>query len=434
MAVYQIIFNIVLYFSEGLILYYYANSFFQRKYSAQKTITFIMLFHIVLFGIYYANSTILNFAALLIIYCLIFLLLYDCGFFAALFNTIALLCIMLASEWVVIFLTSLFLKKDFYVYKESLSLQVLDTTLSKLAYYFICLVLAHIFSKKKVLSQNKSGFWELMIMPAASVFALFVFRYISLETMLSGNANILCGVASLCLLISNIVVFIIYENSINNAAELYELKTAKQNQKIEQQYLDILEQNNKDLKIFTHDIKNHLEQISNLTDDPGIKEYVSKLYKTVNQYSNIAVSGNKALDVIISKYNTLCENKNISISFNTKTANLADIDNTDLSTIMNNALDNAIQSAEKSKNKLISVDIYSKELFEIIKIQNSCDTAPLSADKKLFTSKSEKEFHGFGTESIKRAVKKYNGIFDWSYNDEYKIFETTVAIPKQIKK
>ena len=34
MEAYQIIFNILLYFSEGLILFYYADSFFERKYSA----------------------------------------------------------------------------------------------------------------------------------------------------------------------------------------------------------------------------------------------------------------------------------------------------------------------------------------------------------------------------------------------------------------
>ncbi len=430
MAVYQIIFNIILYFSEGLIIFYYANSFFQHKYNTKITIIGITISHILLFGIYYANNTILNFVALFVIYCLIFSLLYECRFFTALFNTILLLAVMVACEWCVIFVTSSLLNKDFYAYQESIPLQMFDITLSKLAYYFICLILIRIFSKKKVNTQNKTGFWELMIMPVASVFALFVFRYISLETLLSNTANILCSVASLFLLISNIVVFFIYEHSINNASELYELKAVKQKQEIEKQYLDILEQNNKDLKVFTHDIKNHLEQISNLTNNTEIKEYISKLYGTVNQYSNIAISGNKTLDVIISKYNTLCANKSISISINVKTANLTDIDDTDLSAILNNALDNAVEAAQQSKNKIISVDIYTKELFEIIKIQNSCDFVPISENRKLLTSKKDKYLHGFGIESITRTIKKYDGMLDWSYDEKSKIFELTIAIPK----
>ena len=254
--------------------------------------------------------------------------------------------------------------------------------------------------------------------------------YDSSENLLSNKANILCSIASLFLLISNVVVFFIYEHSIRNATELYELKAIKQKEEIERQYLDILEQNNKNLKIFTHDIKNHLEQIGNLTDSEEISTYISKLYGTINQYNNVVFSGNKTLDIIINKYNTLCANKNIKITFNVKTANLIDIDNTDLSTILNNALDNAVEAAEKSINKMVSVDIYTKSPFEIIKIQNSCDKTPIIENKKLLTSKSEKSLHGFGIESIERTVNHYGGVFDWLYDNKDKIFETTIAIPK----
>lgn len=431
MAVYQTIFNIILYFTEGLIIFYYANSFFERKYSTKITIVGISLSHMLLFGIYYANNTILNFITLFVLYCLIFSLLYECRFFTALFNTILLLAVMVACEWCVIFTTSLFLNKNFYAYQESIPLQMFDITLSKLAYYFICLIFIRVFSKNKINTQNKSVFWQMMIMPITSLFAMFVFRYISLNTLISDTAKVLCSVVSVFLLISNIIVFFVYDYAIKNSAELYELKAMNQKQEIEKQYLDILEQNNKDLKVFTHDIKNHLEQISNLTDDKELKGYISKLYGTVNQYSNIAISGNKTLDVIISKYNTLCANKNISVSVNVKTANLTDIEDMDLSAILNNAFDNAVEAAQQSSGKVISVDIYTKKLFEIIKIQNSCDFAPITENKRLLTSKKEKDLHGFGIESITRAIKKYDGILDWNYDEESKIFELTIAIPKR---
>lgn len=337
---------------------------------------------------------------------------------------------MVACEWCVLFTTSLLLNKNFYAFQDSLPLQMFDITISKLAYYVICLILIRTFSKKGINANNKTFFWQLMIMPISSLFALFVFRYISSENLLSNKANILCSIASLFLLISNVVVFFIYEHSIRNATELYELKAIKQKEEIERQYLDILEQNNKNLKIFTHDIKNHLEQIGNLTDSEEISTYISKLYGTINQYNNVVFSGNKTLDIIINKYNTLCANKNIKITFNVKTANLIDIDNTDLSTILNNALDNAVEAAEKSINKMVSVDIYTKSPFEIIKIQNSCDKTPIIENKKLLTSKSEKSLHGFGIESIERTVNHYGGVFDWLYDNKDKIFETTIAIPK----
>lgn len=430
MEAYQTVFNIALYFSEALILFYYANSFFKQRYNKKLTILGIITGHIILFGIYYLQSTVVNLIAILVIYCLIFSLLYECKFLTAVFNTILLLVIMVSSEWIIIFITSLILNKDFYAYQDSAALQIFDITLSKLAYYIICLVLVQIFSKRTRNIENNSAFWQLMIMPAASVFALFVFRYISLNAPLSNTAKILCSVVSFCLLISNIIVFMIYEKSISNAAELYELQAMKQKQEIDNEYFNVLEQNNKDLKIFTHDIKNHLEQISALTDNKEIEEYISKLYGTVNSYSNVALSGNKTLDVIISKYNTLCKNKNIEIYFNVKTANLSGLANMDLATILNNLLDNAVEAASHSEIRKISVDIFTKGAFEVINIQNGCDIPPNSSGKKLFTSKRDKAMHGLGIESVIRTLKSYNGIFDWCYDEKEKIFKTTTAIPK----
>ncbi len=429
MAVYQIIFNVLLYFSEGLILFYYANSFFERKYSVLKTAVFILVSHIGLLGIYYINSTVLNLLALFIIYCLIFSLLYECKLISSIFNATLLLAIMWICEWAVLFITSMLTDKDIYAYQESVSLHMFDITLSKLAYYFICLIMMRLFSKQNINKQNKNTFCQLMIMPISSISAIFAFRYITLETTLTNKSNIICSFVSLLLLLANIVVFLVYEHAISTASELYELKAINQKQEVEKQYLDILEQNNKDLRIFTHDIKNHFEQISNITDNSEVVKYISGLYGTINRYGNTAISGNKTLDIIISKYNTLCANKGITITVKVKTANLSNIDDADLSTILNNALDNAVEAAQKSAKKQISVDIYSRQGFEIIKIQNSCDTAPKVSHQKLLTAKQNKELHGLRFESITRTVKRYKGLPDWLYDEKNKIFELTIAIP-----
>ena len=431
MTVYQVIFNFILYISEGLMIYYYANNFFKKKYNSTVSLLGILGSHMVLMGIYYSNNAILNFISLLIVYCLIFTILYNAHFLSALFNSILLLTIMVASEWAVLFLTSLFVEKGFDSYQESIVLQFFDVALSKLIFYLICIALCKIFSKKKRANEKKSVFLYLMIMPISSVIALFVFRYISYEAHLSNKANIFLTSVSILLLVSNIITFYIYEYSLSNAAELYELKAIEQKQEIDKTYFDILEQNNKDLKIFTHDIKNHLEQISNLSDNEDINRYITALYGTINKYSNVALSGNKTLDVVINKYKSLCENKKIKIAFNVKTSNLSSLQSADLANILNNILDNAVEAADKSKSKNIVVDIFNKTAFDVIKIQNSCDDPPNTLDRKLITSKQDKSLHGLGIESVVRTLKKYDGLFDWSYDDKNRVFETTIAIPKK---
>ena len=431
METFRFIFDIFLYISEALIVYYYAHTIFEQKFKNSVSLILILLFHAFLFVFYQFDITILNFVLLLVTYLLIFITLYKCNFFTAFLNSILLLAIMLACEWFIIFITSIFLKDDFNAYQNNQFVEIFDIILSKLAYYFICLIIIKVFSRRARYAINKTVFWWLMILPIASSITLFVFRYIAVENQLSNFSNILCSIVSIFLLISNIIVFIIYDYSAQNTAELYALQAIKEKEETEKKYFDIIEKNNNDLKLFTHDIKNHLEQISNLSDNNSVKQYVSKLYGTLNEYSNIGQSGNKNLDIIISKYNTLCNTKNISILFNVKTANLSNVDSVDLSTIFNNLLDNAVEAAEKSEKKQVSVNIYTRKSFAVVNIINSCDVSPKQINHKLLTLKKDKELHGLGISSVQKALKKYDGLFEWEYNENEHIFTVTIAIPNR---
>ena len=154
--------------------------------------------------------------------------------------------------------------------------------------------------------------------------------------------SFLWAISCLGLLFANILVFAIYEYSLKSTKELYELKTISYQEEQDKKYYEILEQTNKEMHLFSHDIKNHLIQIRNLEDINAIQDYVDKLYPNIEHFSRIGISKNKMLDLIISKYSRLCESKNIQFDIDVKTANLSYIDDVDLSTLMNNILDNAI--------------------------------------------------------------------------------------------
>lgn len=186
------------------------------------------------------------------------------------------------------------------------------------------------------------------------------------------------------------------------------------------------------MHLFSHDIKNHLIQIRNLEDINAVQDYVDKLYPNIEHFSRIGISKNKMLDLIISKYSRLCESKNIQFDIDVKTANLSYIDDVDLSTLMNNILDNAIEAAEKSNSKFVQLYLFSKNaMYDGLLIKNSCDFALINKDGILKTTKNNKSFHGFGTKSIKNIIKKYDAIYDWKYDEKSKIFETNIVFSKK---
>ena len=312
-----------------------------------------------------------------------------------------------------------------YSYKQDFISFCMLSIMSKFLFYVISRILSSIIKKG---DSVKGNHWLLFVMPLSSIFCSILIHYLSSYAKNNEFIYVLCFISILLLFAANVIIFQVYSKSSKTAAELYELKAIEQKQELDNTYMQIIEENNNDLKIFCHDIKNHLEQISKLSDDPKIKEYVNSLYGTVNEYSYTGMSDNKVLDIIISKYNSLCQSKRINISFDTKTANLDFMEDIDLSNVMNNLLDNAVEAAEKSSEKGISVSVYSKNnTMQIIKITNSSDTAPKVSEQRLLTSKKNKTLHGLGLTSVKNTLKKYDAILDWNYDEENKSFETTIV-------
>ena len=103
----------------------------------------------------------------------------------------------------------------------------------------------------------------------------------------------------------------------------------------------------------------------------------------------------------------------------------------DMCSIFANALDNAIEAASACKDPFVSFSIKRTDKFNIIKITNSA-TGKIDAEKLLnssgYTSKKDKDHHGFGLMNIRRAVEDNDGIIKAkSENNE---FTLSIMMPR----
>jgi sensor histidine kinase YesM len=292
------------------------------------------------------------------------------------------------------------------------------------------MIMLKLFQHEKNMAENKY-YWLMFLLPVSSITVELCFAYIIRQYEINKSIHLWWMISSISLLFANILVFIIYEYSQKNTKELYELKTIQHQEEQDKKYFEVIEQSNKDMRIFSHDIKNHLTQIRNLDNIDDVQAYIDKLVPNIDKFSNAGISKNKMLDLIISKYATLCESKNIKFDVDVKTANLNYIDDVDLSTLMNNLLDNAVEATEQSKERYIKLNIFSKNnLYDGLIIKNSCDISPINKNNNLETTKSNSKIHGIGISSIKKVIKKYNAVYDWKYDENKKVFETDIAFLK----
>ena len=89
-----------------------------------------------------------------------------------------------------------------------------------------------------------------------------------------------------------------------------------------------------------------------IADEIIIEEYEGQKIDDIQKYDIVQLTNNKLLDLLLSKYSALCNNNNIKLNIEVRTANLDHISDTDLSMIINNLMDNAFESAKKSKEKV----------------------------------------------------------------------------------
>ncbi|MBR3819308.1 MAG: GHKL domain-containing protein, partial [Clostridia bacterium] len=71
--------------------------------------------------------------------------------------------------------------------------------------------------------------------------------------------------------------------------------------------------------------------------------------------------------------------------------------------------------------------------FSVIIVSNSCNANPMSDGKALpFTTKANKQLHGYGLKSVRNTLKKYNGDISFDYDEKEKVFVVTVMVGKQL--
>ena len=102
----------------------------------------------------------------------------------------------------------------------------------------------------------------------------------------------------------------------------------------------------------------------------------------------------------------------------------------DVCSIFANALDNAAEASEGTEDASVDMSIKRTDRFFVVRISNSCHGI-IDMDKLLesgFTSKRDKEHHGFGLRNIRDTVESYSGII--KAESEEGRFDLTIMLPR----
>lgn len=385
-------------------------------------------------GLYFAGYIIFNTVGRPILNAFIFILInflfsllcYETGIKASILSSLFLTAMMSGTEFLTMNILSFAHDGDINAYKSNIATLTVMLLFSKTMYFSVSKLSTTLgFYLGAVKKSRVPAF--LFLFPLCSLVVLETFWIILSNNEVSKTVEFVVYSSSIAMVLSVILTFVFYGRTTKQLAEFYKAQNENQRIATDAAYYAILDKQNEELKTVLHDEKNHLSVIKSLANQPEVSEYIDQIYGQIAENSLFGNTGNKILDLIINKYQYISKNAGIDFYVSIKTANLSYIESSDLTTLLGNILDNAVEAAKNSEHRKIDLSLNKMNGFDILTCINSSSNKPRVVGNNLKTTKKEANLHGLGIKSIKRIVKKYHGSFEWSYDDDQEEFTVYVA-------
>lgn len=186
----------------------------------------------------------------------------------------------------------------------------------------------------------------------------------------------------------------------------------------------------KEIKRIIHDTNKHLLVVAEYIERERSEEALQHIRETLNGIDHAYLrvnTGNLVIDALVT--NALNVGRANGIQINTELTlrepELA-IERYDLSVVLGNMLDNAIEASKdvrQAEDRWISIRIRSSETALFIHVQNRTEREVTD----LNTRKRRAEDHGFGLTNIQRICDKYGG--HMMIKAESRVFDNMVMLP-----
>ena len=213
---------------------------------------------------------------------------------------------------------------------------------------------------------------------------------------------------SICYLIFSAAYFKQYEEKIS-ADNLNAMLNLKQMQSYKE--ISLIKQNAKNMALIRHDMRHFLTTILNYIDKGDtdlVKKYIYNIIEDVNNTAIKKYCSNETVNIILSSYENAIIKNDIDFQFTIEIPNKLSVKDVDLTSILSNAMENAINAAssQKTGERVISLSMLQRNGKLLISVQNSYDIAPKFKDDMPI---AEADDHGFGTQSIYYTAEKLHG-------------------------
>ncbi|QHQ60258.1 GHKL domain-containing protein [Anaerocolumna sedimenticola] len=303
---------------------------------------------------------------------------------------------------------------------------------------FIVLAMAqssYFFLTRMILRLQRNNKFALSIMEWIAILSVFITSFAAgvlvFEILITSPNTRQNGFFAVLIMISliliNVLCYYIFVNISAKNKERLQYSLMELRLKEQEKNLVEMKQSYEEIRKIRHDMKNYVECAATLLHngkDTEAKTYLSTLLENKITFgTQLVLTISDAINAVISSKASLCQRHNIIFHYEI-TGSVEKIPELDLSILLANLFDNAIEASNRIKNnREINLKIYNERNYLVILINNYIAESVLDKNPHLRTTKKDKLQHGVGSLSIKDIVNKHNGMI--SFYEKNGIFMLT---------
>lgn len=293
----------------------------------------------------------------------------------------------------------------------------------------VCVIVYKFISPLFTMCYDKKIWLKLSVTPIAGTIGLFIIYDLQKSSDFSNITYIGSIIIFIALMASNAIGSNSIRQSILAAEYSAKLKSVDELLTMQKERYSEIAATVAHTRQARHDLRHQMNVMSGLLESGKYDALSSYFYQYKHEIPEaITSTGNDIADLIIGKYLTQAQQAKITIDYQLKMPEDCRIEDTDLTIVMGNCLENAVEACMKLPENERNIRVISliQGAYFGLTFENSFNGEVNEQDGELISSKRIGNESGIGLSSVRRVVEKYNGNVKISHNGN--VFRVAVVM------
>ncbi len=225
------------------------------------------------------------------------------------------------------------------------------------------------------------------------------------------------------------ILLIMYIKSLSRTIDTEKRLLEVRNETVGQQYSELNEAYEK-YRCLVHDEKHMILYLQECIQNENFHEaaaFLNSYQRNFVKEKQCSWTGIPTLDFMLNIKKRKMDELQIRFEIDCKIEDIP-MEDADFIVVLGNLFDNAIEATAKCEAPERKIELFMQNVNEmfVLKMKNSSISRPKVKNERFLTDKKEKDKHGWGIESVRHIVDKYNGSVMFQYDADE--FEASIII------